>query len=33
VEKKRAFSTNGAGTIGGYHVEEWELIGSVFFFF
>jgi hypothetical protein len=23
-----AFSTNGAGTIGGYHVEEFELIHS-----
>jgi hypothetical protein len=26
--KKTAFSTNGAGTTGGYHVEEWELIHS-----
>jgi hypothetical protein len=25
-EKKTAFSTNGAGTTGGYHVEECELI-------
>ena len=24
--KKTAFSTNGAGTTGGYHVEECELI-------
>jgi hypothetical protein len=28
VEKKTASSTNGAGTTGGYHVEEWELIHS-----
>jgi hypothetical protein len=27
-EKKTAFSTNGAGTTGGYHVEEFELINS-----
>ena len=27
-EKKTAFSTNGAGTTGGYHVEEFELIHS-----
>ena len=27
-EKKTAISTNGAGTTGGYHVEEWELIHS-----
>jgi hypothetical protein len=26
--KRAAFSTNGAGTTGGYHVEEWELIRS-----
>ena len=26
--KKTAFSTNGAGTTGGYHVEECELIHS-----
>jgi hypothetical protein len=26
--KKIAFSTNGAGTTGGYHVEECELIHS-----
>jgi hypothetical protein len=26
--KKRAFSTNGAGTTGGYHVEECKLIHS-----
>ena len=26
--KKTAFSTNGAGTTGGYHVEELELIHS-----
>jgi hypothetical protein len=26
--KKTAFSTNGADTTGGYHVEEWELIHS-----
>jgi hypothetical protein len=26
--KKTAFSTNGAGSIGGYHVEECELIHS-----
>jgi hypothetical protein len=26
--KKTAFSTNGAGTTGRYHVEEWELIHS-----
>ena len=26
--KKTAFSTNGAGTTGSYHVEEWELIHS-----
>jgi hypothetical protein len=26
--KKTAFSTNGAGTTGGYHVEEFELIHS-----
>jgi hypothetical protein len=24
--KKTEFSTNGPGTTGGYHVEEWELI-------
>jgi hypothetical protein len=28
--KKTAFSTNGAGTTGGYHVEECELIHSYF---
>jgi hypothetical protein len=28
VEKKTAFSTNGAGTTGSYHVEECELIHS-----
>ena len=28
MEKKTAFSTNGAGTTGGYHVEEGELIHS-----
>ena len=28
VEKKTAFSTNGAGTTGSYHVEECELIYS-----
>jgi hypothetical protein len=28
VEKKTAFSKNGAGTTGGYHVEELELIHS-----
>jgi hypothetical protein len=27
-EKKPAFSTNGAGTTGGYHVEECEFIHS-----
>jgi hypothetical protein len=27
-KKKTAFSTNGAGTICGYHVEEFELIHS-----
>jgi hypothetical protein len=27
-KKKTAFSTNGAGTTGGYHVEECELIHS-----
>jgi hypothetical protein len=26
--KKTAFSTNGAGSTGGHHVEEWELIHS-----
>ena len=26
--KKTAFSTSGAGTTGGYHVEEFELIHS-----
>jgi hypothetical protein len=26
--KKTAFSTNGASTTGGYHVEEWGLIYS-----
>jgi hypothetical protein len=26
--KKTAFSTNGAGTTGSYHVEEWDLIHS-----
>jgi hypothetical protein len=26
--KKIAFSTNGVGTTGGYHVEEYELIIS-----
>jgi hypothetical protein len=26
--KKTAFSTNGAGTTGSYHVEKWELIHS-----
>jgi hypothetical protein len=26
MEKKTAFSTNGAGTTGGYNVEESELI-------
>jgi hypothetical protein len=26
--KKTAFSTNGAGTTGGYHVEQFELIHS-----
>jgi hypothetical protein len=26
--KKTAFSTNGAGTTGGYHVEKFELIHS-----
>jgi hypothetical protein len=26
--KKTAFSTNGADTTGGYHVEEFELINS-----
>jgi hypothetical protein len=26
--KKIALSTNGAGTTGGYHIEEWELIHS-----
>jgi hypothetical protein len=26
--KKTAFSTNGAGTTGGYHVEEYKLIHS-----
>jgi hypothetical protein len=26
--RKTAFSTNGAGTTGCYHVEEWELIHS-----
>jgi hypothetical protein len=26
--KKTAFSTNGSGTTGGYHVEEWELVHS-----
>ena len=29
--KKTAFSTNGAGTTGGYHVEECELIHSYLF--
>jgi hypothetical protein len=28
VEKKTAFSTNGAGTTSGYHVEQFELIHS-----
>jgi hypothetical protein len=28
--KKTAFSTNGAGTTGGYHVEECDLIHSYF---
>ena len=28
IGKKTAFSTNGAGTTGGYHVEECELIHS-----
>ena len=28
MEKKTAFSTNGAGTTGGYHVEKCELIHS-----
>jgi hypothetical protein len=27
-EKKTAFSTNGPGSTGGFHVEEWELIHS-----
>jgi hypothetical protein len=27
-KKKTAFSTNGAGTTGGYHEEECELIHS-----
>jgi hypothetical protein len=27
-EKKTAFSTNGAGTTGSYHVEEYKLIHS-----
>ena len=27
--KKTAFSTNGAGTTGGYHVEECKLIHSI----
>ena len=27
-EKMTAFSTNGAGSTEGYHVEEWELIHS-----
>jgi hypothetical protein len=31
VEKKTAFSTNGAGTTGGYHGEECELIHSYLF--
>jgi hypothetical protein len=26
--KKKAFSSNGAGSTGGYHVEEFELIYS-----
>jgi hypothetical protein len=30
VGKKTAFSTNGAGTTGGYHVEECQLIHSYF---
>jgi hypothetical protein len=30
VEKKTAFSTNGGGTTGGYHVEECELIHAYF---
>ena len=29
--KKRTVSTNGAGTTGGCHVEEWELIHSYLF--
>ena len=28
IKKKTAFSTNGAGITGGYHVEECELIHS-----
>jgi hypothetical protein len=28
IQWKKAFSTNGAGTTGGYHVEECELIHS-----
>ena len=28
MEKKTAYSTNGSGLTGGYHVEEWELIHS-----
>ena len=28
MEKKTAFSTNGDGTTGGYHVEECKLIHS-----
>jgi hypothetical protein len=27
-EKNTAFSTNVAGTSGGYHIEEWESIHS-----
>jgi hypothetical protein len=30
--KKTAFSTNGPGTTGGYHVEECELIHSYLFY-
>jgi hypothetical protein len=28
--KKKAFSTNAAGLIGGLHVEEWKLIHLFF---
>jgi hypothetical protein len=30
---KTVFSTNGAGTTGGYPVEEWKLISFFFFHF